>query len=1236
MGANSIYPVRLTEDMERDIPQSIGASSQVQQGSNSSDPNLLINTSSLSASSSGADVVKIFIENDLVSTISYASSFITADATLDTESFYESNDLLCEGPIEGLVDKDGNILNLLDLNSTVKNRNSSLAYGIYYNDISVKDKNTNLLNLTAANFNLTLGNEVNNFNDISSSVYSYDSKVYDLDQDPNIASFNNLDKSYIGEQFSDLTNNKLYQQLIYLKNKARSFSHYVKNKYITSATVNVKIDTCFYIGGKGETCGNNIRFILSVTNVTEKTTTYFYYQSYFVAKGNPVVIPIQIQFKREANLSGNPPEYLINVYSVEKRLTAIGSKNRTLSNNSRSFSIDSIVERVDYAFSYPYSAVCQNTISAKHFANIPVRSFDCKLLKVKVPNNYDSDARQYDEDWSGDFSKLLKWTDNPAWIFYDLCINSRYGLAKSSMSEKDLNKWELYKISKFCDELVITNAGTKYKEDEFTFDNKIQLNQTDYNTITFTSIEALNTLQTRYPEKSIIYLYNIKNNLDENININFKKIILSVTKVGNTVKIKLCNDFGIRKFIESDNSGRFYDSLKQYIVGNPEVLNTEDNAKSFAISYLNNISNSINTYDSTAENISLSFRNKKIFDSSLNVASGKCVVKHPEYGDFLEPRFSANIYINEATEGLKILSDLSSVFRGIFYFKNGLLNLNTDVKKATSYVFTNSNVKEGLFNYSSSNLESSYSVAKVSYLDKTDNFKDKVVYVEDSTLIKKYGLIEKEILGFGITSKYQAERIGKWFLTTGKLESQTVAFSTGIEASLLKIGDIIRIADNLKNSKLEFGKVTSLDFKNNYIYIDRELKNDVTGKRIKILSIVDDEPLESTLSVFESDNSELKLKLLPYDYFSWNIKSKAIASDNGRTLSSDLISAAAWDKKAFTKQSYVEDCQISFKVAEVSQIFICGLSSANNISNSYEDIQYAFYINSGNLLGVFPGYPVAVPFNFNKSITSSDLLTISYDGVNVTFYLNQQKLTDPQPRTKGNPLYAVAAFNTQFAKINEITFSRYPLPIYNSFSNLRSDANFSIYLENDAEQEDLYRVVGMNEASANEYGISAMKYNAEKFDVVDKNEYIDENQYNKKQVIFATDDYIRPAFSDTVINENIKQTPLSYIQAININFDYSFSIENEVLTDAFNFKNYLSIEINFIELFSKLKNNKYINGLYCTIIKDGKVLKFKQYKNQAGKISIFLGQNISLQNNNTVVFDIDLYAFDSNMRLINV
>ena len=57
------------------------------------------------------------------------------------------------------------------------------------------------------------------------------------------------------------------------------------------------------------------------------------------------------------------------------------------------------------------------------------------------------------------------------------------------------------------------------------------------------------------------------------------------------------------------------------------------------------------------------------------------------------------------------------------YFKNGFLNLTSDVPKNVSYVFNNANVKDGLFTYTSSQLNSSYSVAKVSYSDKNDNFK---------------------------------------------------------------------------------------------------------------------------------------------------------------------------------------------------------------------------------------------------------------------------------------------------------------------------------------------------------------------------------------------------------------------------------------------------------------------------------------------------------------------------------
>jgi hypothetical protein len=83
-------------------------------------------------------------------------------------------------------------------------------------------------------------------------------------------------------------------------------------------------------------------------------------------------------------------------------------------------------------------------------------------------------------------------------------------------------------------------------------------------------------------------------------------------------------------------------------------------------------------------------------------------------------------------------------------------------------------------------------------------------------------------------------------------------------------------------------------------------------------------------------------------------------------------------------------------------------------------------------------------------------------------------------------------------------------------------------------------------------------------------------------------------------------------------------------------KNYISIEIDFDSLFQVLSSNQQVYGLFCSIIKDGKVLKFKKTKNQSGKISIFLGQSSIGLNSNSVIFDIDLYAFDSDLKLINV
>ena len=75
--------------------------------------------------------------------------------------------------------------------------------------------------------------------------------------------------------------------------------------------------------------------------------------------------------------------------------------------------------------------------------------------------------------------------------------------------------------------------------------------------------------------------------------------------------------------------------------------------------------------------------------------------------------------------------------------------------------------------------------------------------------------------------------------------------------------------------------------------------------------------------------------------------------------------------------------------------------------------------------------------------------------------------------------------------------------------------------------------------------------------------------------------------------------------------------------------------MNFIQYFNYLSTNSNVFGLYCNIIKDGKILKFKVYKGEAAKITVFLGQKRE-GNQVSISFDIDLYAFDKNMRLINV
>jgi predicted phage tail protein len=118
--------------------------------------------------------------------------------------------------------------------------------------------------------------------------------------------------------------------------------------------------------------------------------------------------------------------------------------------------LESITEIVDAKLRYPNSALIGVVVDSAQFQNIPTRGYDLKLIRVKIPSNYNPTTRAYTGIWDGTFS--VAWTDNPAWCFYDLVTNARYGLG-NFISEDQVDKWALYDIAQYCDELVSDGFG---------------------------------------------------------------------------------------------------------------------------------------------------------------------------------------------------------------------------------------------------------------------------------------------------------------------------------------------------------------------------------------------------------------------------------------------------------------------------------------------------------------------------------------------------------------------------------------------------------------------------------------------------------------------------------------------------------------------------------------------------------------------------------------------------------
>jgi hypothetical protein len=391
---------------------------------------------------------------------------------------------------------------------------------------------------------------------------------------------------------------------------------------------------------------------------------------------------------------------------------------------NREGGVSHIVEIIDENFLYPNSTIVESSIDAKYFPQIPSRTFRLKGKKVLIPSNYNpinadgSDRRFstdgstrgnviYDGDWDGTFK--FEWTDNPAWIFYDLLVNTRYGVGSYLRDINIVDKWSLYEIGMYCDAVTMND----------------------------------NSLQT------------------------------SVSGAG--VFVGLDDGFG-----------------------------------------------------------------------------------------GLEPRFSSNVIISEQTKAYETLQDFAKSFMAMTYYNNSVVsvkidqpfsfddfnrtqlfeeNLSAVAKVSSEFIppkelqfpshlnFNNLNVKDGIFVYSDVDKNTKFNAVEVSYLDKRNNFTTKTEYEEDSESIKKIGLNFKQLAGLGVTSRGQAKRLAKTLLFEASNTSEKVSFTAGLDALLLEPGDIIRIDDELKGFTKNFGVI--LGTSGQTIYYDPDsigqLPNITTG-----------------------------------------------------------------------------------------------------------------------------------------------------------------------------------------------------------------------------------------------------------------------------------------------------------------------------------------------------------------------------------------------------------------------
>lgn len=181
----------------------------------------------------------------------------------------------------------------------------------------------------------------------------------------------------------------------------------------------------------------------------------------------------------------------------------------------------------------------------------------------------------------------------------------------------------------------------------------------------------------------------------------------------------------------------------------------------------------------------------------------------------VEPRFACNTVIGGQAQAFNVLQDLASAFRGMLYWQANVIQASADHGNLDGspvdpvHIYNNSSVIDGAFNYSGTSLKTRSSSIRVRYNDPENFYKSNFIVVEDAALITKYGYQVKEIIAFGATSKWQAQRLGRWMLASEEIDGEIVSFSTGLTGAVVLPGQVFAVSDEIRAGVRIAGRVAS-------------------------------------------------------------------------------------------------------------------------------------------------------------------------------------------------------------------------------------------------------------------------------------------------------------------------------------------------------------------------------------------------------------------------------------------